>query len=118
MELLPSRRTNMLGGGGCIETGQAGSQGVSVKPLRTNWRQQSDTHMPSPALKPKALSRYGELVPEEDWLQGAQQSELRPHWISGLSPPSWTTLSLAGHPPRPLSHQSYHSQWGAASGKV
>lgn len=83
-----------------METGQAGSQGVSVKPLRTNWRQQSDAHMPSPALKPKAPSGYGELVPEEDWLQGAQHSELRPHWILGLSSQSQRTLSLTGHPPQ------------------
>ena len=86
-----------------METGQAGSQGVSVKPLRTNWRQPSDTHMPSPALKPKAPFGYGELVPEEDWLQGAQHSELRPHWISGLSPQSRRTLSRTGHPPPGLS---------------
>lgn len=101
-----------------METGQAGSQGVSVKPLRTNWRQQSDAHMPSPALKPKAPSGYGELVPEEDWLQGAQHSELRPHWILGLSSQSQRTLSLTGHPPKAPLPPELHPQWGAASGKV
>ena len=46
------KEENAVGGGGCTETGQAGSQGVSAKPLRTNWKEQSDTHKPSPALKP------------------------------------------------------------------